>query len=61
MGAIGREIIRRTRERIIALEREIDWMRSRGGFHQNIEDAERDLARERSALAEQMKLEGNDS
>lgn len=57
MGDIGREIIRRTRERIVQLEREIDWMRSRGGYQDRIAEFERDLARERTALEEKIKLE----
>lgn len=60
MGAIGRELIRRSRERIIQLEREIDWMKCRGGFADRIAEFEQDLRREREALAAKMKLEGND-
>lgn len=58
MGAIGREIIRRTRERIIQLEREIDWMKGKGGFADRIAEFEQDLRREREALSEQLRLEG---
>jgi len=57
VGEIGRELIRRSRERIISMERHIDWMRSRGGHADQIAEAERDLAREREALAAKMKLE----
>lgn len=60
MGAIGREIIRRTRERIIQLEREIDWMKSKGGFADRIAEFEQDLRREREALAAQTRLEGTE-
>lgn len=58
MGAIGRELIRRSQERIIQLEREIDWMRSKGGYASEIAEAEQELRREREALAERMRLEG---
>ena len=60
VGAIGRELIRRSQERIIQLEREIDWMKSRGGYTDRIAEFEQDLRREREALAEKMKLEGNE-
>jgi len=60
MGVIGRELIRRSEERIIQLEREIDHMRQRGGFADRIAEFEQDLRREREALAEKMKLEGNE-
>ena len=58
MGAIGRELLRRSRERIIQLEREIDWMKSRGGYAGRIAEHEQELRREREALAAKEKLEG---
>ncbi len=58
MGSIGRELIRRSRERIIQLEREIDWMKSKGGFADRIAEFEQDLRREREALDAKLKLEG---
>lgn len=58
MGHIGRELIRRNRERIIQLEREIDWMRQRGGYADRISEFEQELRREREALSEKEKLEG---
>ncbi len=60
MGAIGRELIRLARERIIAMEREIDWMRSKGGYADRIAKYEQDLARERSALDKKIRLEGSE-
>lgn len=60
MGAIGRELIRRSQERIIQLEREVDWMKSRGGFVDRIAEFQQEIRREREALAEKMKLEGNE-
>lgn len=60
MGAIGRELIRRSQERIIQLERELDYMRSRGGYADRIAETEQELRREREALSEKMKLEGNE-
>lgn len=60
MGSIGRELIRRAQERIIAMEREIDWMRSRGGFENRIAEYQQKIQRERSALDAQIKLEGQD-
>jgi hypothetical protein len=50
LGAIGRELIRRSRERIIEMERNLDWMRIQGGYADNIAETERDLAQERAAL-----------
>lgn len=58
MGSIGRELIRRGQERIIAIEREIDWMRSRGGYDDRIAKYLLELQRERSALDKKIKLEG---
>jgi hypothetical protein len=60
VGAIGRELIRRSQERIIQLERELDYMRSRGGYADRIAETEQELRREREALSEKMKLEGNE-
>lgn len=60
MGAIGRELIRRSQERIIQLEREIDWMRQRGGYADRIAERQDELRREREALEAKMRLEGNE-
>jgi hypothetical protein len=60
MGAIGRELIRRSRERIIQLEREIDWMRSRGGYEERIAEHQEYLRREREALEQKIRFEGNE-
>ena len=57
MGSIGRELIRRAQERIIAMEREIDWMQSRGGFENRIAEYQQKIQRERSALDAQIRLE----
>jgi len=61
MGAIGRELIRCSEERIIQLQRELDWMRQRGGYQDRIAEFEQDLRREREALAEKRKLNGNET
>lgn len=60
VGSIGRELIRRAQERIIAMEREIDWMKSRGGYDDRIAEYKQNIQRERSALDAQIKLEGQD-
>lgn len=57
MGAIGRELIRRNQERIIQLEREIDWMKQRGGYDDRIAEYQQDLRRECEALEAKLKLE----
>lgn len=57
MGHIGRELIRRSHERIIQLERDIDWMQSRGGYTDRIAECEEELRRERESLAEKVRLE----
>ena len=45
---------------IIALERYLDFMRGAGGYVVTIAEAEADLHRERSSLAERLRLEGPD-
>jgi hypothetical protein len=57
MGRIGDEIIRRTRERIIQMERHLAWMRSRNGFADEIAETERELSKEREALRWKLKQE----
>jgi len=60
MGDIGRELIRRSRERIIAMQRELDAIPRNRGWDHRIEELQRDIARERSALDEKIRLEGPD-
>lgn len=60
MGAIGRELIRRSQERIIQLERDIDWMKSRGGYEDRIAEYQQKLRHEREALEQKIKLEDSD-
>lgn len=59
MGEIGRELVRRSKERIIEMERSLEWMLRRGGYADQIAALERDLAQERSALDQKLKLEGS--
>ncbi len=58
MGRIGQELIRRSRERIIAMERDLDSMKSAGGYANRIAEVEQELRRERESLEEKIRLEG---
>lgn len=60
MGAIGRELIRRSQERIIQMERHLEWLRSRGGYAREIAETERALRDEHAALAAKSKLESGE-
>ena len=52
---IGDELIRLSKERIIQMERELDWLRSRGGYADRIAEVEQDIRRERESLFEKIR------
>lgn len=56
MGTIGDELIRRSRERILQLERHLDWMKSQGGYTREIEECQRDIEKEKMALADKKRM-----
>lgn len=60
MGAIAEELIRRSRERIISMERHLEWMRSRGGYAVEIDDMQKDLWREIENLNAKVRLLNGD-